>query len=450
MLNLIWVFMIVGAVVCAAVTGQMTEISKASTDGAKSAVELAIGLVGVMAFWLGMMRILQQAGLLKAMAKKFKPLMRRLFPDIPSDHPALSMMVLNISSNMLGLGNAATPFGLKAMMELDTLNKNRGVATNSMSLFLAINTSGLAVLPTGMIAMRASLGAVNPGSILVTTIAATLFSTIVAILSCKIFERLPRFSVNNYTAETRESPESSNEPDDLRSEIDTTIAKEREQVESSESDGVHGGVLAYLLVAAVVLAFGYALYQRAMVTVDGVHIGFLAALSQALRDWPLVILLVTIVLIGHTRGVKVYDAVIDGGKEGFNVAIRIIPYLVAIMVAVAMLRASGAIGYLVTILEPITSLIGMPAETMPMALLRTLSGSGAFAVSADIMQTYGPDSLIGNIAATMQGSTETTFYVLALYFGVVGIKFGRHTLLVCLLADAAGAIGAVWACRLLM
>ena len=205
-----------------------------------------------------------------------------------------------------------------------------------------------------------------------------------------------------------------------------------------------------MLVLAVAFGFAYALHARAIGGPGITGLGWASALQGAVKEWLLVVLLVAIVLFGVVRGVKVYDAVVEGGKEGFQVALKIIPYLVAILVAVGMLRASGAIDLFVGLAEPLTLLIGMPAETLPMALLRTLSGSGAFAVSAEIMQTHGADSLIGNIVSTMQGSTETTFYVLALYFGVVQIRNGRHALPACLAADAVGAIASVWACRLLL
>ena len=442
MLNAIWILMIVVSVVCGGLTGNLDAVAKASTDSAKAAVELAIGLVGVMAFWLGMMTVLQRAGLLKMMARALRPLMTRLFPDVPADHPAMSMMIMNITSNMLGLGNAATPFGLKAMTELNRLNTTPGVATNAMCLFLAINTSGLSLLPTGMIAVRANLGSTAPGSIVITTMAATLFSTIVAILISRLLSRMPRFAVVPATGAT-ETAEAAEE------EIDTQEAEaliEQGPPEVSPWQKAAG----WTLIAAVVGSLGYAVSVKATTAVGGEALGWAGAIQVLFKDWPLVLLLVGIVLFGVLRGVKIYDCVVEGGKEGFDLAIRIIPFLVAILVAVGMLRASGAIDLLVNGLEPLTALVGMPAESLPMALLRTLSGSGAFAVSAEIMTAHGPDSLIGNIVATMQGSTETTFYVLALYFGAVQVRNGRYALPACLIADLAGALGAVWACRLLL
>lgn len=446
MLNGIWIAMIVGAIICGALTGRLDEVAKAVTDSAKASVTLAIGLVGVMAFFLGLMRILHEGGLLTVMARAMRPVMTRLFPDVPEDHPAMSMMILNMVSNVLGLGNAATPFGLKAMMELDKLNPHKGTASNSMALFLAINTSGLAVLPTGMIAIRASLGSEAPGAIFMTTILATMFSTMVALITAKTLCRLPSYQLPPIPMDA-----SGVVADDAGAEGAFDVSTEEEIFAQTTGEvSPKQRLVGWLLVASVVMAFGAALYRRSLEVVDGDLLGWGGALKSAVTDWPLVILIVGFILYGVCRGVKVYDAVVEGGKEGFDVAIRIIPYLVAILVAVGMLRASGAIDLLVVGLEPVTTLIGMPAEALPMAFLRSLSGSGALAVSAEIMQTHGPDSLIGYIVSTMQGSTETTFYVLALYFGIVQVRNTRYTLWACLAADAAGVLGAVWFCRWLL
>ena len=443
MLNAIWVVMIVIAVICGALTGTLDAVTKASIDSAKAAVDLAIGLVGIMAFWLGMMRILHHGGLLRDMASFLKPVMVRLFPDVPPEHPAMSMMIMNITSNMLGLGNAATPFGLKAMIEMNKLNKTQGVATNSMCLFLAINTSGLAIFPSGMIGLRAAAGAQYPGSIILTTMMATAISTTVAILSARVLSGLPMFKREALvTSQAQEIHSSDTEILALDTEeAEALMVDEQAEVPAWQKRAGYG------LALSVAAALIYALNQKAT-AVDAPPL--LDVFRGVLSDWLLVVLLVSIVIFGVVRGVKVYDAVVEGGKEGFDVALRIIPFLVAILVAVGMLRASGAIGLMVGVLDPFTSMIGMPAETLPMAMLRTLSGSGAYGLSSEIMAVHGADSLIGNIVSTMQGSTETTFYVLALYFGVARIKDSRHALPACLLADIAGVLGAVWACHLLL
>lgn len=452
MLNGIWVVMVVAAVVFGAVSGNLDAVTEASVDAAKDAVTLALGLVGVMAFWLGLMKVLQQGGLLRALAAALRPVMRRLFPDVPADHPAMSMMVLNMTSNMLGLGNAATPFGLKAMMELDTLNRNKGTATNAMALFLAVNTSNIAILPTGMIALRASLGSDEAGAIVLPTILATGASTVVAILTAKLLSRLEVFAMPT-VADAATQPGDrpvADVPD--TSEAEALISKEVEQ------PPLRTRLFAGTLTVAVIGALAYAFVADVRAHLNGdaepkmasVGGAIWESLGTVLTEWPLVLLIVGFVLFGVSRGVKVYDAIVEGGKEGFQVALRIIPFLVAILVAVGMLRASGAIDALVGLLQPLSSAIGMPAEALPMALLRPLSGSGAYGVAADIMKTNGPDSLVGYIVSTMQGSTETTFYVLALYYGVVAVRNTRHTLFACLLADACGALIAAWSCAWLL
>ncbi len=444
--------MLVIAVVCGAFTGRLDAVTRASVDSAKTAVELAIGLVGVMALWIGLMSVLQKGGFLGMMSRVLRPVMTRLFPEVPADHPAMSMMVLNMTANMLGLANAATPFGLKAMMELDRLNEREGTATNSMALFLAINTSNIALLPTGMIALRASLGATNAGSILLPTLLATATSTVIAIFTAKMLAPLPIF------APPEEAQGSGGGAREQR-EVDT---EEAQAIIATEAPGASRkaqwatAIMAGLVALAMIVATAglWTELQASGMTPYASASDFFATVlelvKRAASEWLLALLVVAIVLFGLGKGVKVYDAVVEGGKEGFGVALRIIPYLVAILVAVGMLRASGAIDILVSVLEPFTAFVGMPAEALPMALLRTLSGSGAYAVAGEIMTIHGPDSLIGNIVSTMQGSTETTFYVLALYFGVVGIRNVRHTLVACLVADTAGALAAAWFTRLLL
>ena len=430
MLNGIWVALIVLAIFCGALSNSLNAVSTASIEAAKGAVELAIGLVGVMAFWIGLMRVLEHAGMLSLIARLLKPIMKRLFPDVPETHPAMSMMILNMAANMLGLANAATPFGIKAIMELNKLNPRPGTATNAMALFLAINTSSLALLPTGVIALRASLGSTQPASIIITTIVATACSTVIAILSAKLLCRSSFFAAGEATVSI--TPE--------KSESDTLEEHLEEKQGGSPTEKRLALGLSLLLLIALAYA-GFQQYQAA-----GTDASIFSLLRELLSQWLLPLLIVGIVLIGLYRGVKIYDAVVEGGKEGFDVALRIIPFLVAILVAIGMLRASGAIDLMVDNLRPLTTLIGMPAETLPMALLRPLSGSGAYGVAAEIMQTYGADSLIGNIVSTMQGSTETTFYVLAVYFGAIGISRVRHALGCALLADLAGMLTAIGVC----
>lgn len=429
MMNAVWVLLVVASVVTAAFTGSMEAVSTASVESAKAAVTLALGLIGVMAFWLGMMRIVQEGGLLHTLARGLRPLMARLFPEVPADHPAMSAMIMNIATNMLGLGNAATPFGIKAMVELNRLNPVPGVATNAMVLFLAINTSNVALAPLGVIALRASLGSHNAAGIWLPTLVATGCSTVLAILAAKALQRVVR-PASAYAAggaATAARP------------IDLPDAAELGSERATAPLGCAVALLSLALVAA-----GLLLQLRA-----GVAAG--QPLGEQLRGvastWLLPVLITAMVGYGVAKRVAVYDAMIAGAKEGFQVAVRIIPFLVAIVVAAAMFRASGLLGILTRLIGPVTAPLGFPAEALPMAILRPLSGSGAYAVMAEILQANGPDSYVGYLVSTLQGSTETTFYVLAVYFGAVGVSRVRHAVATGLIADLAGCIAAVLAVR---
>jgi len=455
MMNGIWVAMIIGALVCGALMGNLNAVAIASTESAGAAVELAIGLVGVMALFIGLMQVLHKGGLLRAVTRALRPVLTWLFPGVPADHPAMGMMILNITSNMLGLANAATPFGIKAVIELNKLNKQKGTATDAMALFLAINTSNLALIPSGVIGLRASLGATSPGSIFLTTILATSVSTIVAIIAAKSLQKLRVFRVaagevaESHPADEPEALEPA-EVSELEADgIDTTEAEAA--IEGQARVSTVGRIVGWMLTLLVFAGFAYALYDTSMAIGEaGMPVGLKGGLRTAVSQWPLLFIIGGIVLYGVVKGVPIYDTVVEGGREGFQIAIRIIPYLVAILVAVGMLRASGGLDLAVAAISPITDLIGMPAEVLPMALIRPLSGSGAFGVAAETMRAHGTDTMIGQIVSTMQGSTETTFYVLAVYFGAVGVSRVRHTVAACLTADVAGAVAAVWACRLLL
>ena len=387
-------------------------------ESAGSAVELAIGLVGVMTLFLGLMKVVEAGGMLTILAKLIRPLMVRLFPDVPADHPAMGAMILNLSANALGLGNAATPFGIRAMQELDRLNRQPGTATNAMALFLAINTSSVTLLPTGVIALRAASGSSDPAIILPTTLFATIGSTTVAIIATKWYQRLaPTPPI------VQPDEEISSKPVEME-HVSLT--------ESRDSYPLWVSIVALLAVASLIpmaILFG-----------------------DALSPWILPVLMVGFLVFGALRRVRVYEVFVEGAKEGFQVALRIIPYLVAILVVVGMLRASGALGLLVGTLGPVTGRFGLPAEALPMALLRPLSGSGAYGIMASIINdpAIGPDSYTGVLVSTLQGSTETTFYVLAVYFGAVQVRRIRHAMAAALTADAAGVIFAVLACWLFL
>jgi spore maturation protein SpmA/spore maturation protein SpmB len=390
----------------------MDALGLAMIDAAKGSVTLAIGLVGVMALFLGLMKVAEAGGLLAIIAKTVRPLMVRLFPEVPADHPAMGAMIMNISANVLGLGNAATPFGIRAMQELDKLNPQKGTATNAMVMFLAINTSSVTLLPTGVIALRASAGSADPAGILPTTLFATICSTTVAIIAVKLYQR--------FTAPLAPVSDESGAAIEESAEDDTDLAQE-------PSEPYPVWVSATVLAVVVALIPVTILYGR------------------DIAPWIIPGLMVALLGFGALRGVRVYEAFVEGARDGFDVALRIIPYLVAILVAVAMLRASGALELLITPLGAITTLFGLPAEALPMALLRPLSGSGAYGILASIIQdpATGPDTYVGYLVSTFQGSTETTFYVLAVYFGAVQIRRIRHALAAALTADLAGIAAAV-------
>jgi len=389
----------------------MEALSKGMIEAASGSVELAIGLVGVMALFLGLMKVAEAGGMLTIIAKLIRPLMVKLFPEVPANHPAMGAMILNMSANALGLGNAATPFGIRAMQELDKLNPHPGTATNAMALFLAINTSSVTLLPTGVIALRASAGSLDPAGILPTTLFATICSTAAAIFAAKCYCRF-------FKAEPLQA---SNLPSTSHS-----IAEPLPEDHGAYPSWVSGLALLVLLsLVPVTIIWGKAI---APWIIPGLMLGFL--------------------LFGMVRGVRIYEVFVEGAKEGFDVAIRIIPYLVAILVAVGMLRASGALSIIVSAISLVTSPLGLPGEALPMALLRPLSGSGAYGVMASVINdpNIGPDSYVGYLVTTLQGSTETTFYVLAVYFGAVKIRRIRHALAAALTADLIGVVAAVSIC----
>lgn len=371
----------------------MEALSTAMVESAGGAVELAIGLIGVMTLFLGLMKVAEAGGMLTILAKLIRPLMVRLFPEVPGNHPAMGAMILNFSANALGLGNAATPFGIRAMQELDKLNPRKGTASDSMALFLAINTSSITLLPTGVIALRAAAGSTSPAAILPTTLFATVCATVAAIVAAKFYRRF--FPIENYPIREHEDP-----PDQAGKDADR---QEDEALPSEASDAYPGWVSALAL--AVVLSL----------------IPLSIVFGRTIAPWIIPGLMVFFLSFGVLRGVRIYEVFVEGAKDGFQVAVRIIPYLVAILVAVGMFRASGAMGIMVGSIGGFTERFGLPAEALPMALLRPLSGSGAYGILASIINdpSVGPDSYTGILVSTLQGSTETTFYVLAVYFGPV-------------------------------
>ncbi len=439
MLNGLFITVTLLSVLIAAATGRMEALTGSIVTSARNAVELAIGLVGVMAFFLGLMRVAEKGGVMATVARLVRPVMHRLFPDVPADHPAISAMILNISANMLGLGNAATPFGIKAIQELNKLNSRPGTATNAMTLFLAINTAGLAILPTGMIGVRAALGSGDAAGIVVPTWFASGTATLVGITAAILLARLPRYHRDEPPPLDAGAVAEGNASLAAQADVanDVTVNEPAPPEPAPPAERAAGRVWAARCFWIGLLA----LAARDLLSRLGTE-----PPAEAIRGitsfWMLPAIVAAFVLYGWVRRVRVYDALVEGAKQGFDVALRIIPYLVAILVAVGMFRAAGGVDALVTVLGPITTLIGLPAEVLPVALLRPLSGSGALGVASETLTAYGPDSLIGYLASTIYGSTETTFYTLAVYFGAIGVRQTRHTLPACLLADAGGILAA--------
>ena len=382
--------------------GAMAALSAAALAAAESALPLAFGLVGVMALFLGVMKIAEAAGLLAGLAGLLTAPLRRLFPEIPAGHPALGAMAMNISANLLGLGNAATPFGIRAMEELERLNPHPRIASNPQVLFLAINTAGLTLLPAKVIALRAAAGASDPAAVVAPTLIATAVAAMVAVAAARLLQRLVPLPVDEPMAPPAAAPPPTRQG---------------------------------------WLALGMALALVALVLVGG----------RAIGPWLIPGLIALMVAIGWFRRVPVYEAFVEGAREGFTVAVRIIPYLVAILVAVGMLRASGALDAALAPLGRLLAPLGLPAEALALAVVRSLSGSGAYALLASAMQNpaTGPDTPTGILLGTIYASTETTFYVLAVYFGAIGTRSIRHALAAGLIADTAGLAAATLACRLL-
>ena len=395
---------------------KMKDVTNAVINYAGTAVTIAIGLIGIMALWLGVMKVAEEAGLIRIIANTLKPFTKRLFPDIPSDHPAMSSIIMNISANMLGLGNAATPFGLKAMEDMEKLNPNKGTASNSMVTFLAINTAGLTLIPATAIAVRAASGSSNPAIIIGTSIFGAFCATIAGITAAKVIEKfyLKGWSFSNWIKQN-----------------------------------VKSFIIISLFILAIVLFFSTGLANVFYNSLSFISMTGFKNFIEAVSALAIPLLIIIFIGYGMIKRVKVYESFVQGAKEGFNIAVKIIPYLVAMLVAIGIFRAGGAMDWLIYILKPVTNLIGMPAEALPMALMRPLSGSGSLGIMSENLAVYGPDSFIGVLVSTFYGSTETTFYVLALYFGAINIKSTRHAVPVGLIADVAGILGALFIVRLL-
>jgi spore maturation protein SpmA len=366
-------------------------------SSSKTAFEISLGLTGVLSLWLGIMKIGEKGGLVNLLARLLSPIFVRLFPDIPKGHPVTGSIFMNIAANMLGLDNAATPLGLKAMEQLQELNTRKDTATNPMIMFLVLNTSGLTLIPISIMVYRAQMGAAQPTDIFIPILLATFFSTLAGICITSLYQRI---NLLNRT-------------------MLLTL----------------GG--ACLLVASIIWGF----HQLDSVTMNRV--------STSAANILLMTIIVGFIIAGMRHKVNVYDAFIEGAKDGFTTAVRIIPYLVAILVGIGVFRASGAMDMLINGIRWTVEACGLDGQfvgALPTALMKPLSGSGARGMMVDAMTTYGADSFVGRLSCIFQGSTDTTFYILAVYFGSVGIRYTRHAVACGLLADLAGIIAAIGIC----
>ncbi len=405
-LNYIWIaFFVIAFVIALAKlifwgdVSVFPNIMDSTFSTSKTAFEISLGLTGVLTLWMGVMKIGEKGGVVNALARLLSPVFTRLFPDIPKGHPATGSIFMNVAANMLGLDNAATPLGLKAMEQLQTLNKKKDTASNSMIMFLVLNTSGLTLIPVSIMVYRAQQGAAQPTDIFVPILLATFCSTMVGVIVTSFVQRI---NLLNRT-------------------LILTL----------------GGLC--LAVAAIIWAF-------TQMDADTMNV-----VSTTVANILLFSIIIAFILAGVRKKVNVYDAFIEGAKDGFSTAVRIIPYLVAMLVAIGVFRASGAMDALIDGIAYVVSACGGNADfvgALPTALMKPLSGSGARGMMVDAMATYGADSFVGRLSCVFQGATDTTFYVLAVYFGSVGVRYTRHAVACGLIADLAGIIAAIAICYL--
>jgi spore maturation protein SpmA len=435
-LNYIWLAFILIAVIVGGIGEKFDVMTKGAFDTAKIAVmEIALPLVGIMAIWLGIMRLAERSGLVQVLSRALRPLLRWLFPDVPPDHPAHGAMVMNMAANMLGLGNAATPLGLRAMALLNQLNPRPGVATNAMCTFLAINTASIQLIPTTAIGILAITGSKNPTAFVPAAILATIIAQISGITAAKLLERLPAFRLKPVAPE-ESTASNANET--------ATELVEVEKIQPAPLTAWKLAVLAGFIGFFALLFIKFAFISPSEdIAQKGPILG--ALLVFALIAVPF--LLSFFPLYAALRGVNVYEQFVDGAREAFNTATRIVPFLVAMLVSIRLLRDAGVVDAVTTHLAPFLGLIKFPADLLPMVLMRPLSGSATQGIFVDIVKAAGPDTLTGLTAATIYGSTETTFYVLAVYFGSVSIRQTRHAVLAGLTADGVAVVASVAICH---
>jgi spore maturation protein SpmA len=452
-LNYIWLALVVLAVAIGGWNDRLNEVTAGAFDGAKTAVTIALGLIGVMALWLGVMRLAERAGLVQRIAAGLRPVMRRLFPDVPPEHPAMGSMLMNMAANMLGLGNAATPLGLRAMRDLETLNPRPGVASNAMCTFLAINTASVQLIPATAIALLAAAGSTRPTAIVGTALLATLCAATVAITSAKLLEKLPFFRLRETHVQESDAP---TEPE--RQPSGSVGASPDQPASAAVRDDLPPEPKRPALAFAVLLLLGLffvtlfvrmvfpALFNLPADPNPSTQSVFVRSVN-ALSILAIPFLLSFFPVYAATRGIKIYEEFVEGAKEGFGVILKIIPFLVTMLVAIGMFKGAGGIDLLARVLAPVLTPLQFPTDLLPLALMRPLSGSATLAILTDIIHRLGPDNIVSRMAATIYGSTETTFYVAAVYFGSVGVKQTRHAIPAGLLGDLAGVIASVIICR---
>lgn len=443
MLNYIWLGLILLAVLIGGAAGKMNEVTDGAVSGAETAVKLSLGLIGIMTLWLGVMRLAEKSGLVLKLAAGLRPVLRWLFPEVPANHPAMGSMVMNIAANMLGLSNAATPLGLRAMKDLEKLNPHPGTATNAMCMFLAINTGSVQLLPMTAVALLASAGSQNPTAIIGTAFIATIFSSAAGIIAAKFLSKLPFFSVSKEesraaAAGTVEAASESQEPAGETAPAPAPLT------------GI-GKLILVLFAAAFVYFFlmiAFPQWFNLPIPENMKGQSQLVRCVNAISILSIPMILSFFPLYSALRKIPVYEEFVEGAKEGFNVAVRIIPFLVTILVAIMMFRNAGGITLVTDFLRPVLTVVGFPPELVPLSLMRPLSGSGSLGILSEMVTTLGPDHLITRMAATIFGSTETTFYVITVYFGAVAIRRTRHAIAAGLIADGTGIIAAIIICRI--
>ncbi|MFI0347659.1 MAG: nucleoside recognition domain-containing protein [Chthoniobacterales bacterium] len=441
MINYLWLALLLIGILSGVLTGNWDAITTATFDACKTAImTIALPLSGVMALWLGIMRLAEKSGILEKLATFLRPVLTKLFPEVPANHPAMGSIVMNVAANMLGLANAATPLGLRAMQDLQSLNRRPDTATNAMCTFLAINTSSVQLVPATAIGILAAAGAIHPSSIIGTAMVASTCSFVAAIVSAKLLQRLPLFRLPPLPADTfltRTKPS-----------IPSASAADQQNRGSSTSPQNLSpiGKISLLLFIGI---FAYAAWKLMGKPRTTPVLPFIAGI-EAISLLAIPFLIGFFPLYAFLRGVAVYEEFVEGAKEGFHVALRIFPYLVAILLAVGIFRAAGGIDFLSHLLAPILDVIGLPSQLLPLVFVRPLSGSAAVGLFSEIVKSQGPNSFISQLAGTILGGTETTFYVLAVYFGSVAIKHSRHALAAGLIADTVGLAASLVICHFVL